>query len=91
MQATTTPNPDQNLNTESPTFLQDNLWELITEKIAADFLGVSPRALQGWRLSGRGPPFIKISSRCVRYRKVNLIEWSSKQLRSSTSDQGNED
>jgi hypothetical protein len=63
----------------------DDLLALITEKMAARFLGVTPRALQAWRLRGTGPKFIRISLRCVRYRKRELIDFSDDRLKSSTS------
>jgi len=59
---------------------------LITETEAADFLGVTRRALQQWRLNGSGPKYVKISQRCVRYRRIELIKWSEERLRSSTSE-----
>ena len=42
---------------------------------AAAYLGVSPNALRNWRQKSVGPPFEKISSRCFRYRFVNLERW----------------
>ena len=59
---------------------------LINEKEAAVFLGVTRRALQQWRLNGSGPKYVKISQRCVRYRRIELIKWSEERLRSSTSE-----
>ncbi len=60
---------------------------LIDQRAAADFLGVSTRTLEGWRLRGGGPVFIK-AGRSVRYRLTELLEWSEAQRRTSTSDQG---
>ena len=59
---------------------------LNTEREAADFLGVTTRALQKWRTTGNGPRFVRISSRCVRYRRRDLMEWSEARLKSSTSE-----
>jgi len=59
---------------------------LMTETEAAAFLGVTRRALQQWRLNGSGPKYVKISQRCVRYRRIELIKWSEERLRSSTSE-----
>ena len=61
---------------------------LLTEREAADFLGVTARCLQAWRYRGGGPKFVRISSRCIRYRKSDLVEWVEERLRSSTSDVG---
>lgn len=63
-----------------------NLNRLINEKEAAEFLGYTVRALQNWRIRGGGPKFIKVSSRSVRYRFRDLLEWSESKLVSSTSE-----
>jgi predicted DNA-binding transcriptional regulator AlpA len=62
--------------------------QLVTEKEAARFLGYSVRALQNWRLRGGGPPYVKVSSRSVRYRRGDLRDWAFARLRTSTSDSG---
>jgi len=61
---------------------------LLKEGEAAKFLNISPRTLQGWRVTGGGPTFIKISSRCVRYRWEDLEEWIQERARRSTADLG---
>ena len=65
-----------------------NLDRLINEHEAAAFLGYTVRDLQNWRVRGGGPRFVKISSRSVRYRHRDLLEWTQHRLRSSTSDLG---
>ncbi len=66
-----------------------NYWQaLINEKEAADFLGLSDRAMQKMRQTGGGAPFIRISSRCLRYRRIDLRTWAEARMRSSTSDPG---
>ncbi len=62
--------------------------ELIPETEAADFLDVTPRALQSWRQRGCGPPFFRISARCVKYTRFRCKAWYDARLRSSTSDPG---
>lgn len=64
----------------------DYLDRLIAEQEAAGFIGYSVRALQGWRLRGGGPKFIRVSSRSIRYRRRDLIEWAEAHLKSSTSE-----
>lgn len=59
---------------------------LMKESQAAKILCVSPRALQKWRSNGRGPPFVRISARCIRYRMKDLAKWTTDRLRQSTSD-----
>jgi len=53
--------------------------DLLTETQAADFLRLSVRTLQAWRVSKRGPDFVKVG-RAVRYRRRDLVAW----LRSNT-------
>jgi len=66
----------------------DYLDRLLTENDAAALLGFSVRALQGWRVKGGGPPFVKVSERAVRYRRRDLIAWAEQRIRVSTSDTG---
>ncbi len=61
---------------------------LINEKVAAAFLGLTVRAVQGMRQRGDGPRFIRISSRCIRYRRIDLRAWPEARMRKSTSDSG---
>ena len=66
-------------------------WQaLIDEKTAAAFLDLSPRTLQGLRFRGGGPRFVRISARCIRYRRLDCRDWAVHRLRSSTSDAGSE-
>ncbi len=61
---------------------------LINEKEAGDFLGLSDRLMQKMRQIGGGPRYVHISSRCLRYRRVDLKSWADSRMRSSTSDPG---
>jgi hypothetical protein len=54
---------------------------------AADFLGVSARTLEGFRVRGGGPCFVKIGG-AVRYRLASLEDYLRQQERTSTSDSG---
>jgi len=60
---------------------------LLTTRNASAFLGLSRRWLAKLRLTGDGPPFIKLG-RQVRYRLGDLEAWLNGQVRSSTSDSG---
>jgi len=51
---------------------------LLTEQEVAKKLCVSLAALRRWRLEGRGPKFIKVSS-LVRYRPEELEQWLAAQ------------
>lgn len=48
---------------------------LVAQREAAGFLGVSPNTLNFWRTKGRGPKYVAISNRCVRYRVSDLTAW----------------
>ena len=66
-------------------------WQaLINEGEAADFIDQSKRTLQGYRYRGGGPLYIRLSRRCVKYRRIDLRQWAEARLRSSTSDAGSE-
>lgn len=70
-----------------PKFIFDDE-QLLPEKTAAQLLSISPRTLRNWRVQGKGPQFVKLSSRAIRYRYGDIIQWSESQTRSSTSDRG---
>lgn len=59
---------------------------LIRQEEAARLLGVSPRALEAWRYRGGGPKFIRISGRCIRYRRADLQAWIAERERHSTAE-----
>lgn len=59
---------------------------VLTDIQAASFLGVTRKTLANWRVSGRGPAFMKYG--VVRYRLVDLEAFQRKSLRNSTSDTG---
>lgn len=60
---------------------------LLTQKQAAELLGLSPRTLEAWRLRGTSPPYLKLGV-AVRYRLTDLHEWMAERCRLSTSDDG---
>ena len=66
----------------------DDVDSLVRQEEAAIILGVTPRCLENWRHRGGGPNFIKISARCIRYRRSDLNKWIEERVRTSTSDRG---
>ena len=46
----------------------------LATKEAAEFLSVSPRTLEDWRVRGGGPPF-KRMGRLVRYSRSELVQF----------------
>ncbi len=61
---------------------------LVDEKVAAEFLRVTPRCMQTMRQRGDGPRFIRMSSRCIRYTRLLLKSYADARMRKSTSDPG---
>ena len=61
---------------------------LLKERTVAEILNLSVRTLQKWRCTGEGPPFVRISSRAVRYHREDIEAWVRDHMRSSTSDDG---
>lgn len=59
---------------------------LLTESEAAATIGLTPRFLQNRRHRGDGPPYVQISSRCIRYEPEALRAWAATHRRGSTSD-----
>lgn len=50
--------------------------DLLTETEVADYLHVSVATLRKWRLTSRGPLFLKLGS-LVRYRPEDVESWLS--------------
>jgi Helix-turn-helix domain len=57
----------------------------LNENQAAEFLGVSVRTLQAWRVRGGGPPYVKIG-RSVRYQRRQLVIFQQEHTVSSTTE-----
>ena len=52
---------------------------------AADYLGLSHRTLDGYRVSGDGPAFHRFGNR-VRYRRPDLDAWAAKRRATTTAE-----
>ena len=62
----------------------------LTEQQAAEYLNVSPSFLAKNRCYKRGfelIPFVKLSSRCIRYDKLQLDTWLEAQLQAFKSNE----
>jgi hypothetical protein len=57
----------------------------LNECQAAQFLGVSVRTLQAWRVRGGGPRYCKIG-RAVRYQRRELIAFQQSHTVNSTTE-----
>ena len=64
--------------------------ERLTNREAANYLGLKAATLNKGRCYGDGPPFIKVG-RLVRYRKADLDAFLMGRVRRSTSDCGTAD
>lgn len=60
---------------------------LLNTEQAAERLGLSPRTLERYRVTGEGPEFLKMG-RAVRYTASKLQRWLERCTRRSTSDKG---
>lgn len=65
------------------------LQPLLDQRQVATLLGVSTKALERWRLVGKGPKWLRCG-RLARYRPEDLEAWIEAGLRQSTSDPGRE-
>ena len=52
---------------------------------AANYLGLSHRTLDGYRVSGDGPAFHRFGNR-VRYHRSDLDEWAAKRRATTTAE-----
>lgn len=57
---------------------------------AAYLLSIKERTLEALRLRGGGPPFVRVTSKSVRYRRQDIDAWILARERRSTSDPGAE-
>lgn len=58
---------------------------LYTIQQTCDFLGVTKSTLASWRCSGKGPKYMKISRRSIKYPIDELHEFLRKRTIASTS------
>lgn len=53
--------------------------QLLNESQTANLLGLSRACLRNWRAVGKGPPWMRIGERLIRYDLAKLRGWISKQ------------
>lgn len=53
---------------------------LLTPLQASEFLGVPSGTLAQWRSQGRGPQYVKLEGRLVRYRTLDLERYISSRM-----------
>lgn len=49
--------------------------KFLTREEAARLLGLRPQTLANFTWKNEGPPYIRISSRCLRYDREALLAW----------------
>lgn len=54
----------------------DDNERLLTQEEAAAYLNLSPSTLNGWRVMRRGPAYLRLTPRCIRYRLADLRRWA---------------
>ena len=54
--------------------------DLLTTKQAAQAMGLSVRAMEDMRRDGKGPAYVKMSARCIRYPRRLVSEYLEKHL-----------
>ena len=58
--------------------------EFMDTSAAAAWLALSPRTLEGYRVTGGGPAFHRFGNR-VRYRRSDLDAWAAKRRATTTA------
>lgn len=60
--------------------------DLLTTTATAEWLAVSVEWLEIGRAKKYGPPFTRLSSRLIRYRRADVLEWLKARTHQSTSE-----
>ena len=82
---TTDGDPSPTNNNEGGTSMSGQSTRYLGTREAAAFLGLSPRTLDRYRVTGEGPAFHKFGAR-IRYAQADLEEWAAARRMTSTSD-----
>ena len=61
--------------------LEVNLDRLLTQPEAAKLLRLSENTLRQWRARGRGPRFVRLSNRAIRYRNEDLEDFVDERIK----------
>jgi predicted DNA-binding transcriptional regulator AlpA len=67
-------NKEKNMNQEKEAEKnrENELWN---QKQLSQVLGISHKTAESWRSKGEGPPYIKLSARCVRYLAKDVFKY----------------
>jgi excisionase family DNA binding protein len=61
------------------------LARLLTTEDVAEITGLSPETLAQWRWLKKEIPFVRLGTKCVRYRQSDIDAWLAKRLVSVAS------
>ncbi len=61
--------------------MAEDIQQIYSEVEAADYLALSPHTLRNWRSEGKGPDYIQLEGRTIRYTLSALNEWLARQPR----------
>jgi hypothetical protein len=50
-------------------------YRAVSESVAAPLLGVAKMTLANWRCQRKGPPYIVVNGRSIRYNLGDLLSW----------------
>lgn len=56
----------------------------VSERILAERTGTTARMWQALRQKGEGPPFVRLSARCVRYQWGAVQQWLAERTKTRT-------
>lgn len=60
--------------------------KILSPRDASNYIGVSQFTLANWRVQGKGPRFIRLSTRKIGYRMTDLEAWLTARSFCSTSE-----
>lgn len=49
--------------------------QLLDTVKASDFIGMRPQTLENWRLNKKGPEYLRIGQKAIRYRQSDLVKF----------------
>ena len=70
---------------EGESSMGDDEGGFLNTRRAAAYLDLSPRTLDGYRVSGAGPAFHRFGNR-VRYRRSDLDSWAANRRATTTAE-----
>lgn len=53
---------------------------LLTTADVGTLLATSPGTVNWWRWTGWGPPFVRLATYTIRYRRLDLLRWLQQQV-----------